>query len=160
MNHYSSIDCATHQQKALESRGLFLSPEALLKLKVLGANTSKAALDLPNIKYIKLTQSVTDIIHNTQPISITRSINTFKPQFKAMLHLFHLTHEYVSLRPQNTRFKFQFISSITTIDYYPLWSGQAQVLEETMSIKSVLPNSTVMASLYVREYLTRFRNNT
>ncbi|KFY00088.1 hypothetical protein O988_03530 [Pseudogymnoascus sp. VKM F-3808] len=140
VNRHSSTECTTRQKQALESRGIFLSDEALSKLKVLATDTAKSMLGLTRLEYIKLVNSVTHIIHNAWSMSLTRPISAFESQFKGMENLIGLAREISCRRhPQSPKVGFQFISSIATVGYYPLWSGKIRAPEERMTARSVLP---------------------
>ncbi|KIM94086.1 hypothetical protein OIDMADRAFT_45882 [Oidiodendron maius Zn] len=154
LNRYNSTECMVRQIQALESRGLFLDSETLSKLKVLETNTSKPMLGLSNMEYTKLVNSVTSIVHNAWPMSITRPVNAFEPQFMAMRNLIQLARECSGRRHQNEpRIGFQFISSIATVGYYPLWSGRAIIPEDKMTVDSVLPTGYGDAKLICERIL-------
>ncbi|KAJ5131411.1 Type I Iterative Polyketide synthase (PKS) [Penicillium bovifimosum] len=137
VNRYSSVERFTRQRQPLESRGLHLDSTALSKLEVLETDTTKPRLGLSSAQYSHLTTSVTHIIHNAWPMSLTRSIEAYAPQFQVMRNLIDFTVQASST--QHSQIAFQFISSIATVGHYPLWSGRALAPEERMAADSVLP---------------------
>ncbi|EEA22375.1 hypothetical protein PMAA_061530 [Talaromyces marneffei ATCC 18224] len=152
VNRYSpSLDCRIRQRKALESKGLFLNSVELAKIHVLETDTVKPMMALSNLEYTKLINSVTHIIHNAWPMSITRSIHTFEQQFKAMRNLIELARQiscrYHHFHRNGPRVGFQFISSIATVGCYPLFSGKARVPEDRMLVDSVMPTGYGEAKL-------------
>ncbi|KAL8827073.1 MAG: hypothetical protein Q9170_007158 [Blastenia crenularia] len=141
INRRSSIDVKTRQEQALTSRGIKLDAAALAKLKIFETDTSKSHLGLPESEYDWLVQNVTHILHNAWPMSGTRPIKTFEPQFHTLRNLLDLSHDIVCLRDQSQGFKvgFELISSIGVVGHYPLWSGKTYVPEERMEMRSALP---------------------
>ncbi|RHZ67843.1 hypothetical protein CDV55_101318 [Aspergillus turcosus] len=137
VNRYSSVERFTRQRQALESRGLHLDSTALSKLEVLETDTTKPMLGLSSAQYSHLTTSVTHIIHNAWPMSLTRSIEAYAPQFRVMRNLIDFAVQ--TSCTQHSQIAFQFISSIATVGHYPLWSGRALAPEERMAADSVLP---------------------
>jgi nucleoside-diphosphate-sugar epimerase len=154
LNRYSSTECSIRQRQALESKGLSLNSEALSKLKVFETDTAKPMLGLSSIGYAKLVNSITHIVHNAWPMSITRSINGFESQFRVMQNLIELARESSCRhRQQGPKVGFQFISSIATVGYYPLMSAKARVPEERMMVDSVLPTGCGDAKLVCERML-------
>ena len=138
LNRYSSTEATLRQQLALRSRGISLGSAALSKLSVFATDTSKPMLGLSNSEYNYLADNITHIVHNAWPMSITRPINTFEPQFETMQNLIELARLSSCRRPQRSKFGFQFISSIATVGYFPVWSGKTRAPEERMTVESVL----------------------
>jgi malonyl CoA-acyl carrier protein transacylase/nucleoside-diphosphate-sugar epimerase len=154
LNRPNNVGCIARQRLALESRGLFLNSGELSKLKVLESDTSKPKLGLTNDDYTKLVNSVTNIVHNAWPMSITRQINAFESQFKAMRNLIDLAQECSAghLRKRQ-KIGFQFISSIATVGCHPFVSGEALVPEEKMTVDSVMPTGYGDAKLVCERLL-------
>jgi len=67
---------------------------------------------------------------------LCRASPLFASQFQEMRNLADLTHQAACTRPQGTRIGFQFISSIATIGFYPLWSGQSLIPKARMTVDS------------------------
>lgn len=153
LNRYSSTEAALCQQEALKSRGISLEPEALAKLKVYETDTAKPKLNLASNDYDYLINNVTHIVHNAWPMNIMRPTHAFESQFKVMQNLIELAREIAHRSPQGSRVGFQFISSIATVGYYPLWSGKAIAPEERMTVKSVLPTGYGDAKLVCERML-------
>jgi thioester reductase-like protein len=86
-------------------------------------------------------------------MSLTRPVNVFEPQFKAMQNLVQLAREIACRTAQGSKVGFQFISSIATVGYYPLQTGKALVPEETMKVESVLPTGYSDAKLVCERML-------
>jgi thioester reductase-like protein/SAM-dependent methyltransferase/acyl carrier protein len=137
LNRISNSDHLARQLLALDSRDLILDTEALSKLQVLETDSSKPMLGLSTADYTDLTTSVTDIVHNAWPMSLTRPVRGFEPQFKTMRNLIDLARE--CRRPGGPKIVFQFISSIATVGYHPFVSGQSLAPEEKVTVDSALP---------------------
>ncbi|KAL9594219.1 MAG: hypothetical protein Q9219_007152 [cf. Caloplaca sp. 3 TL-2023] len=149
INRRSSADAETRQQQAMTSRGIKVNAIALSKVKVLEADTSKPYMGLAQSDYEWLVQNVTHILHNAWPMSGTRPIMTFEPQFQTLRNLIDLAREIACSRNHAQGFKvgFQFISSIGVVGHYPLRSGKTDVPEARMEMRSVLPNGYCEAKL-------------
>ncbi|KAL3426344.1 Iterative polyketide synthase CazM 11 [Phlyctema vagabunda] len=139
LNRRNGTDPLGRQRKALETRGIALATDTMSKLKVFETDTAKPWLGLSHDEYQKLISMVTHIVHNAWPMSIKRPIRGFESQFQVMRNLIDLSNEISCSRVEEFRVGFQFISSIATVGYYPLWSGTARVPEERMVVKSILP---------------------
>jgi len=153
LNRCSSSDATLRQERALKSRGIVLSREASRKLKIIEADTSRTKLGLSEIDYGHLIRHVTHIVHNAWPMSITRPINAFEPQFKTMQNLIHFASEASAYVPPGSKVAFQFISSVATVGYYSLHSRQALVPEKRMNVESVLPTGYGDAKLVCERML-------
>lgn len=126
------------QHKALRDRGIHIDTRGLSKLRVLETDTSKPRLGLAGDEYTGLVSSITHIAHNAWPMSGNRPIYRFEAQFQVMRNLIDLCYE--ANAATSRIISFQFISSIAVVGHQPLWSGNALVPEERVSIESVLPN--------------------
>lgn len=135
----SSADPRHRQERAFLSKGIELPREVLAKIKVLATNSSQPELGLQPEEYEFLVDNVTHIVHSAWPMSITRALSAFEPQFKAMRNLIWLAAEISRRRHQGFKVGFQFISSIATVGNHPVWTGQTHVPEERMSVDSVIP---------------------
>lgn len=139
LNRLGTVDANTRQQDAFDMRGINLQPSTAAKLLVLEADTSKPMLGLPQETYKTLTRSVTHIVHNAWPMSLTRTTKAYEAQFQVMRNLIDLARDCTSLRPSNFCFSFQFISSIGAVGYYPLWSGRSLAPELPATADTALP---------------------
>ncbi|KAI0890811.1 hypothetical protein F4806DRAFT_501676 [Annulohypoxylon nitens] len=164
-----SAEGGSRQLAALAARGLQLTASALAKVTILASDTSKDRLGLAEHEYAALTASVTHIVHNAWPMSLTRGTEAFEPQFRAMRNLIQLAAECSSTRvrrqgsrkgnkktsstDEEGKIGFLFVSSVATAGYYPLWSGKARVPEEPMGIESVLPSGYGEAKLVCEKML-------
>jgi acyl carrier protein/nucleoside-diphosphate-sugar epimerase/SAM-dependent methyltransferase len=154
LNRPSSKAAEARQWQALASRGISVRPEALSKLKVFQTDTSKPNLGLSTDSYEYLVSNATHLVHNAWPMSITRPVSAFESQFKAMRNLIGLARDISRRRgEQGLRVGFQFISSIATVGYHPLWTGKALVPEERITAKSALPNGYGDAKLICERML-------
>ena len=153
LNRRSQKDPTLRQMEAFGSKGIPLDSESISKVKVLETNTAKPRLGLAGSDYDILIQNVTHVIHNAWPMSITRPIDAFETQFKTMANLIELAYEISSKRPKASQLGFQFISSVATVGFYPLWSGQTLVPEKPMTVQSVLPTGYAHAKLVCERML-------
>ncbi|KAH8799818.1 putative polyketide synthase [Xylogone sp. PMI_703] len=140
LNRRGNTEPQLRQLQALESRGIHLDEQALSKLKVLESDTSKPLLGLSEDKYEVLLARVSHIIHNAWPMSGKLPLQGFKLQFEVMRNFINLAAQISSRRPKGFKVGFQLVSSIATVGYYPLRTGNAHIPEERMTIESVLPN--------------------
>lgn len=116
INRRTSTPAAKRQNEGLSSHGITLSAAAATKLRGLDADTSKPLLGLDHTDYTYLTQNVTHIILNAWPMSGTRPIAAFEPQFQTLRNLLDLARDAALLRPDApTPIGFQFISSIGVV---------------------------------------------
>ena len=138
LNRLSTTEPTLRQRESLKTKSISLSPTQMLKLEVLEADTSKPMLGLRADIYQRLVSSVTHIFHNAWPMSLTRTVHSYVPQFKVMQNLINLAREASAKRPAPFRFGFQFISSIGIAGHHPTWTGKALALEEPMTVESVL----------------------
>jgi thioester reductase-like protein len=65
-------------------------------------------------------------------------IKRFEPQLQIMRNLLDVSATVSSRQPAGQKFTFQFVSSIATVGYWPIWTGNPSVPEERMAIESVL----------------------
>ena len=140
LNRCNNINPRERQLQALKSRGISLDESSVSKLKVFEADTAKPLLGLSQEEYESLLNSVTHIVHGAWPMSGKLPVKGFKLQFDVMRNLIDLASGVSSRRARDFKVTFQFISSIATVGYYPLWSGKPQIPEERVTIESVLPN--------------------
>ncbi|KAI1421089.1 hypothetical protein F5Y12DRAFT_790473 [Xylaria sp. FL1777] len=123
------------QAEALASRGINLSPEAHAKLRVFEADTSKPQLGLSRSEHAWLVQHGTHIVHNAWPMSGTRPVGSFEPQFQALRNLMDLARGMATRDTSPTRVGFQFVSSIGVVGY----SGETRVMEQRVPLSSAMP---------------------
>ena len=139
VNRRGSTEAKTRQQDALTSRGIKLDETALAKLRILETDSSKPQLGLPEAEYEWLIQNLTHILHNAWPMSGTRTIKAFEPQFQTLRNLIELARQVACQPSRPSKVGFEFVSSIGVVGHYPFWSGKTYVPEERMEIRSVLP---------------------
>ena len=138
LNRLSTMKPSLRQHESLKTKGISLTPTQMLKLEVFEADTSKPMLGLRADIYQSLVNTVTHIVHNAWPMSLTRTVHSYEPQFKVMQNLINLAREATAQRPAPFKFGFQFISSIGIAGHHPTWTGKALALEEPMTVESVL----------------------
>ena len=134
VNRRSNTPVETRQAEAFSSRGIELSASASAKLRVLETDTSKPQLGLEADEYTWLTQHGTHIVHNAWPMSGTRPVRSFEPQFQAMRNLQDLAREMAS-RNNAARISFQLVSSIGVVGH----AGGERVREQRVPMSAVLP---------------------
>ncbi|PYH98411.1 hypothetical protein BO71DRAFT_371050 [Aspergillus ellipticus CBS 707.79] len=140
LNRRSPTDPERRQQQAFEQRGILLEAASMSKVRVLQTDSSKPQLGLEDEVYRSLITSTTHIVHNAWPMTGKRPLAGLESQFQAMRNLIDLAAQCASVRPSGSQISFQLVSSIATVGYYPLWSGQTLVPEARMGIESVLAN--------------------
>lgn len=138
--HSSGFEPGVRQRRSMELRGIKVTTNALSKLKAFETDTAKPMLGLLHDEYETLLNTVTHVIHNAWPMSGKRPVQGFELQFQVMHHLINFARDISCRRENGSKVSFQFISSIATVGYYPIWSGNINVPEERMTIESVLPN--------------------
>ncbi|OAQ66822.1 hybrid PKS/NRPS enzyme [Pochonia chlamydosporia 170] len=160
LNRLGSIDAVTRQEEAFHLRGIEFEPMVKTKLQILESDSSKPLLGLPSDTYNALVQSVTHIVHNAWPMSLTRTTKAYESQFQVMRNLIDLAGECTSLRPSSFRFSFQFISSIGAVGYYPLWTGRSLAPELPTTADTALPvgyaDAKIVCERMLEETLRRF----
>ncbi|KAK9783861.1 putative polyketide synthase [Seiridium cardinale] len=134
MNRRTSSPVQTRQKDAFLSRGIELSAAGQAKLRIIDADSSKQQLGLPTDDYDWLRQHVTHIIHNAWPMSGTRPLGNFEPQFQTLRNLLTLASDIAARDPGNP-IGFQLVSSIGVVGH----SSERRVLETPVSMQSVLP---------------------
>ncbi|KAJ5608144.1 type I iterative polyketide synthase [Penicillium hordei] len=137
LNRLSTTEATVRQQNSLQMRGISLDPTLLCKLKVIETDTSKPNLGLSPENHQYLIQNVTEIVHSAWPMSLTRPMRAYEPQFKIARNLIDLACEVTLHRPAPFKFGFQFISSSAVIANYPLWAGTPLVPEQPGTVESV-----------------------
>ncbi|KAF3771157.1 hypothetical protein M406DRAFT_59909 [Cryphonectria parasitica EP155] len=159
-----STESQPRQLAALSSRGVRLSRTELAKIKVLAGDTSRAWLGVGKSEYFELAATVTHVVHNAWPMSLSRAVEAFEPQFRTMRNLLDLAAECGARNRKRRRQSgiessemdkvgFLFVSSIATTGYYPLWSGQVRAPEDRVGVESVLPNGYGDAKLVCEKML-------
>ncbi|KFA55646.1 Sat8 [Stachybotrys chartarum IBT 40293] len=125
------------QQEAFTSRGITLSPDAFGKLRVFATDTAQPQLGLPLEEYEWLVTHATHIVHNAWPMSASRPIQAFQPQFKTMSRLLDLA---AAIAQQSTSrcVVFQLISSIGVVGSAPMID--TRVPERRVPVSYTLPN--------------------
>ncbi|RYP10954.1 hypothetical protein DL765_007957 [Monosporascus sp. GIB2] len=153
-NRPSGLDPMTRQRQSLAEKGVVLDERASAKLRVIASDTSKPFLGLDEASYSRLAGSVTHIIHNAWPMSITRPIAEFEKQFAAMRNLLDLARDASYKLPSGTNVGFQFVSSIATVGLYPVVTGNAVVPEEPSSTTYALSSGYSDAKLVCERLLS------
>ncbi|KAI1380101.1 hypothetical protein F4677DRAFT_452639 [Hypoxylon crocopeplum] len=137
----SDASASQRQQAALLSRGITLSPDASSKLHVFATDTSQPHLGLPPTDYAWLVSHGTHILHNAWPMSASRPLRAFEPQFQSLRRLLDLAAD-ISIRTAHRleprRVCFQLISSIGVVGLHPTL-GSPMIPEERVHMSSVLP---------------------
>ncbi|GIK04405.1 type I iterative polyketide synthase [Aspergillus viridinutans] len=149
LNRVSSSDPTARQHKALLSRDLLLN-ENITKLDIIETDTSMANLGLCTAAYQDLVANVTDIVHNAWPMSMTRPVRGFEPQFKSMRNLIDLARDCGN---EGRKVGFLFVSSVSVVGCHPFLSGQARVPEERVDVESALPMGYADAKLVCEHML-------
>lgn len=140
LNRRSTTKPDVRQHRAMEEKGILFDAACQSKLQVLQTDTSRPMLGLARSEYDSLLNTVTHIIHNAWPMTGKRPLSGMESQFQVMRNLIDFSRDISSRRPKGFTLSFQFISSIAVVGHYPLWSGNAVVPEERVTIESVLPN--------------------
>lgn len=161
LNRHHGTDASLRQAQALASHGIRLDAHAASKLQVYETDTARPRLGLSEGAYDDIVRRVTHVVHNAWPMSMTRPVQAYEPQFKTMRNLITLAHDahaVSSLRqpqadPPASRFTFQFISSIAVVGLDPARSGGPRVAEEPVPAASVLPNGYGEAKLVCERML-------
>ena len=137
LNRPSKQDPLERQIRALCRKGIKLPPNLMDKLVVLETNLAHPTnLGLSNDVYGSLLESVTHIVHNAWLMHSKWPVQRFEPQLRIMAHMLGLARDISGRR---SLVSFEFVSSIATVGHHPLWTGNSIVLEERVSIESVLP---------------------
>ena len=156
LNRNSQQDPLSRQLEAFDSKGIKLDQDSLSKIKAFETDASKPRLGLSTEDYDFLLQNITHIVHNAWPMSITRPITAFESQLRTMANLIDLANESSAIH--QSQVGFQFISSIATVGYYPLWTNKNLVPEEPMTAHSVLPTGYGDAKLVCEHMLSQTLN--
>lgn len=154
-NRPSNTDALVRQRQALEGKRIFLADDAFRKLQVIASDMSKPLLGLSSEAYGSLVDSVTDIVHNAWPMSITRSISDFEKQFVAMRNLIDLARDASYKLLAGTKFGFQFVSSIATVGLLPVVTGQSVAHEKPSEIQYALRSGYSDAKLVCERMVAR-----
>lgn len=134
VNRHSKTSSDKRQVDAFKSRGIDMSAGARSKLHILETDTSKPLLGLPETEYAWLVQNATHIIHNAWPMSGTRPLRAFEPQFQALRNLLDLS-QAMAIRDGAPCINFQLVSSIGVVGHVK----EACVVERRVSMSEVLP---------------------
>nr|ALQ32971.1 putative polyketide synthase [Fusarium sp. NRRL 25184] len=134
INRRSRLPAQERQYEAFSSRGIVLSSTQRSKLRILEADTSSLHLGLSSSDYEWLVQNGTHIVHNAWPMSGTRPVKAFEPQFQSLRRLLDLSLAMAG-REGAPRITFQFVSSIGVVGHF----DSSRVPEQRVSIDAVLP---------------------
>nr|AMJ52084.1 lijE [Ascomycota sp. F53] len=137
VNRKASTPVKQRQSDAFSSRGIELSADAQGKLRILETDTSKPQLGLPADEYAWLVRNVTHIVHNAWPMSGTRPVKAFEPQFQGLRNLLDLARDVADYRYSDAGFRvgFQLVSSIGVVGN----AGKARVPEDRVPFSATLP---------------------
>ncbi|KAF4943417.1 hypothetical protein FGADI_13435 [Fusarium gaditjirri] len=133
INRRSRAPVEERQDEAFRSRGITLTSGQRSKLRILEVDASSSHLGLSSSDYEWLVQNGTHIIHNAWPMSGTRPVKAFEPQFQALRNLLDLARD-MSRREDAPRITFQLVSSIGVVGHF----NAPRVPEERVSLESVL----------------------
>jgi iterative type I PKS product template protein len=145
LNRKHREDALPRQIKAMREKGIRFPEDLKHKLLVLQTDSSMPLLGLDRDQYEKLASEVTHLIHQAWPMSATRPLNGFEPQFGVMRNLLDFAASSAAKRPSAFKFNFQMVSSIGVVGLYQSPSttdlkATTHVPEQKASIESVLPN--------------------
>ncbi|KAJ4287771.1 hypothetical protein N0V90_012475 [Kalmusia sp. IMI 367209] len=132
LNRLSTTEANERQHKSLEMRGIKLDPATKAKLKIVETDTSKPNLGLSAEKYHDLVHSMTDIVHSAWPMSLTRPVKAFVPQFRVFRSLVEFARNASEDRPAGFKFGFPLLWQTT-----PELTGDAVVPETSTTIETV-----------------------
>ncbi|PVH94018.1 putative polyketide synthase [Periconia macrospinosa] len=92
---------------------------------------------LPSDEYTWLVQNVTHIVHNAWPMSGTRPMKAFEPQFQSLRNLLDLAGDIANHRASELGFRvnFQLVSSIGVVGN----AGKARIPEDRVPFSATLP---------------------
>ncbi|KAI1427790.1 putative polyketide synthase [Xylaria sp. FL1777] len=134
------ISATDRQLQALAQKGIALRQDILDKLRVFETDLSKPRLGLSDEVYNYILDNATHIIHNAWLMNAKWPVKRFEPQLQIMRNLLDVAGTVSSRQPAGQeKFTFQFVSSIATVGYWPIWTGNPCVPEERMTLESVLP---------------------
>ncbi|KID83470.1 Beta-ketoacyl synthase [Metarhizium guizhouense ARSEF 977] len=139
LNRRSKVDAVLRQTQSMLDKGLNLPGEALEKLRVFETDLSKEFLGLSETDYHSLTTSVTHIVHNAWLMNTKWPLKRFEPQLRIMRNMVYLARDASLAKESTEKVSFQLVSSVAAVGHWPVWSGEATVPEERMTIDSVLP---------------------
>ncbi|KAL9115226.1 MAG: hypothetical protein Q9227_001020 [Pyrenula ochraceoflavens] len=131
INRHRPTPVETRQDDAFSSRGIKLSSGARAKLRILATDTSQPQLGLKTSEYQWLTQHGSHIVHSAWPLSGSRPMSAFAPQFQTMRNLLDLARDMAV----HHRVGFQLVSSLSVVGH----SKEPLVPEDRVRMDSVLP---------------------
>jgi acyl transferase domain-containing protein/thioester reductase-like protein/SAM-dependent methyltransferase/acyl carrier protein len=139
VNRRSTTPIETRQTEAFSKRGITLSPTASSKLRILETDTAQHQLGVEAAEYEWLVQNVTHVVHNAWPMSGTRPLPGFVPQFQTMRNLLDLARDTACRTSksgdESRRIGFQLVTSIGVVGH----AGHGRIPEERVPISAVLP---------------------
>lgn len=160
LNRRSRFDPMERQLQALVTKGIFLPRDNLNKLQVRETDLSRPQLGLPCEDYEMILDNATHIVHNAWLMNAKWPLKRFEAQMQIMRNLLDVAGTVSSRRPPGKTVTFQFVSSIATVGYWPLWTGNTKVPEERMTVESVLPtgygDAKYICELMLDETLHRY----
>ncbi|KAI1170697.1 putative polyketide synthase [Nemania sp. FL0916] len=161
------LSARERQLQSLSQKGISLSRECLDKLRVFETDLSKPRLGLSDTEYASILDTATHIIHNAWLMNAKWPIKRFEPQLQIMRNLLDVAAlcSVSARQPSEEPFTFQFVSSIATVGYWPLVTGNPSVPEARMDISSVLATGygdakyacELMLDATLHKYPGRFR---
>ncbi|KAI0159692.1 polyketide synthase [Xylariaceae sp. FL1272] len=144
--HTAPID---RQLETFSSKGIDIPSRSLQKVTVFQTDISKPRLGLPDEQCEVINQRMTHIVHNAWPMSGSRVLHAFEPQFAAMRNFIDLatsaTHHVAGGQGVVT---FQFVSSISVVGHYDSDTdlSSAEIPEQRMPMSAVLPLGQIAGS--------------
>ncbi|CAG8220264.1 unnamed protein product [Penicillium salamii] len=137
LNRRSQQDGRRRQLQSLAAKKLYLPEEALAKIQVFETDLAKDQFGLLPEVYRNLLESTTHIVHSAWTMSIKQPVQGFETQFRIIHNLIKFACNLSSVG--GAPVGFQFISSIATVGYYPIWKQDPRVPEERLPLDAVLP---------------------
>ena len=121
-------DLVNRQQKALESRGIILAPDAWLKIELLPWVPGRHHLGLTEMNYQTLASRVTHIFHGAWPMDFKMKLQSLEPHIRVVRDLVELGCFAHDLRPL-LKPRIVLASSIAVVGRYAMASNSPLVPE-------------------------------
>lgn len=131
INRHRPTPVKIRQDDAFFSRGITLTPEARSKLHTLETDSSQPQLGLKTSDYEWLTPHGFHIVHSAWPLSGSRPMSAFAPQFQIMRNLLDVARDMAVHR----RVGFQMVSSLSAVGN----AKEQPMAEDRVQMNSVLP---------------------
>lgn len=128
----SKEDLSRRQQKALESRGITLTPQGYSKIDFLPWLPDKPNLGLSEEIIRYLTSNMTHIFHGAWPMNFRVKVQSMEPQIRAVRELLHLGRLANAARPW-VKPRVVLASSIAVVGQYLAHAKSTVVPEKPMN---------------------------